>query len=224
MKKIILCCLLLSGSLIFGQTVTPTATTQASTPQGQTIAPKTDITLESVARNIDRRLVYFNRYKQSEDMESLAKLVSDENKDFYINFMKYMKTAPVFTLKRDLKGRIIKTPTDEYVFPIVMTLEGKEKKVSLTFIEEKMDQGSKWLIYNSNIHIQTLPPKPNTNLGSSVVTPPTTPKTTTTTPPKDNNLGSIATGDSKTAPSLPVVKDTTPTTPESNAEKKALSA
>lgn len=64
-----------------------------------------------------------------------------------------------------------------------MTLDGKDKKVSMTFIEEKTEQGSKWLIANSNLHIQGV--VPNTNLGSSAVNgtkPATTPKTTTTLP------------------------------------------
>ncbi|MEI6711158.1 MAG: hypothetical protein WCK88_02770 [bacterium] len=106
-------------------------------------------------------------------MESLAKLVSEENKDFYINFMKYVKLSPAFTLKRDTAEKIIKTPIGGYVISAIMSVNKKEIKVSISFTEEQALQGTKWLISDSNLHIQT-------------------PLATTNTTTKENNLASNA--------------------------------
>ncbi len=136
MKKIILLSfVLLCGHLVLAETAIPSETVPPNT-----ITTQTDSSLESIARNIDRRLVYFNKYKQTNDIESLAKLVSEENKDFYINFMKYVKASPVFSLKRDMTEKIVKTPTGDYVASISMLINGKTNKVSVTFIEQMSDQ------------------------------------------------------------------------------------
>lgn len=153
MKKI----LLLGGIVLcvgfsLAQT-TPSQTPSVSPSTPPVVAAKEENTMEAVERNIDRRLIYVNRYKKSDDMASLSKLVSDENKDFYINFMKYVKASPVFTLKRDVSVKIVKTPTEEYVIGVLMTVNGVDKKGAMTFLEEKTETGTRWLIIDSNLHI-----------------------------------------------------------------------
>ncbi len=70
-----------------------------------------------------------------------------------MNFTKYVESSAVFSLTRDSTQKIIKTPLDEYMFSAFMSLGDKKTKVSITFVEEKSTQGSKWLIKDSNLHI-----------------------------------------------------------------------
>lgn len=165
-------------------------------------------------RNIDRRLVYFNKYKQTNDIENITKLVSEENKNFYINFMKYVKSAPVFALKRDPSIRPIKKPTDDYVVTIIVSANGKEKKVSMTFIEEKTERGNKWLISDSDLHIQIPLPISNNNLGSSVITTPKESNNTevpsSTTPPAETKDSTVVEVPSQPVATMPVINKPTP--------------
>jgi len=86
-------------------------------------------------------------------MAGIKSIVSSENKDFYANFLKYIEVAPIFTVKRDTTQDIIKTPLDEYAFPALLSLGGKEAKVSMKFIEEDSETGNKWVIVDSDLHI-----------------------------------------------------------------------
>ena len=126
---------------------------------------------------------------QTKDIESIKKLLSEENKDFYANFIKYIQTSPTFSIKRDLSQKVIKTPVGDYVAPIIVSLSGKDTKSSMTFSQQKIGQVEKILISDSTLHIQ----KPS-SLASNAVTSntsktptttkqPTTTKTPTTTPP-----------------------------------------
>jgi hypothetical protein len=149
-------------------------------------------------------------------MENMSKIVSDKNKDFYTNFIQYMKNAPIFSIKRDLKGKIIKTPTNEYVLPVIISLDGKENNATITFIEEKTEQGNIWLISNSNLHIQTVPSKTDTNLGSTVINesnrrPSRNPNTTSSKIPPTTPVAK--------APETPQPATTTPLTKEAPLAK-----
>jgi len=152
MKKILLLTgVLLCGSLAMAQI--PSQTITAPDPKTQTtVVIDEKVALEEAMKNIDRRLAYFNRFKQSGDIESLAKLISEKNKEFNTIFINYVKLSPAFTIKRNTATKITKTPTNEYFVPSILTIDGKEKKVSITFVEEKSAQGSKWLIANSTFH------------------------------------------------------------------------
>lgn len=137
-KTLLLSFVLLCGPLSFAATM---PTVSATVPLQTNIAANTpDTTMESIERNIDRRLVYFNRYKRDNDMESLTKLISQRNKDFYMNFMKYVKVSPHFTLTRDTSKKIVKTPIDEYVISAIVSVDKNERQVSITFIEQKTAQ------------------------------------------------------------------------------------
>lgn len=171
MKKILLlgCILLSSTSISLAQTAAPVETpTEKSTTATPTV--KKELTLDWVAKNIDRRLAYFNRYKQSANIEDLKKLISEQNKDFYTNFIKYVEASPLFTLKRDVSQKIIKTPLEEYAFAAIVSMDGKESRVSVTFVAEDSAQGTKWLISDSSLHVQPSLPKTKWNFASSVIT------------------------------------------------------
>lgn len=166
----------------------PTISTLAQSP---TTKPKTQVNtvktvpnpMAAIEQNIDRRLTYFNRYKNNKDWESITKLVSTEKRDFSINFLKYIQSAPTFTIKRDPTVRIIKTPLDEYIITVLVTMNSVEKKASMTFIEEKTDRGTKWSIADSNIHIQIpLPPVSENSGDTADNTPPPATDITTTSP------------------------------------------
>lgn len=117
MKKffVLSCAFLLGASFSLAQTpstpITPApSTVSASDP------------LIVIARNIDRRMAQFNRSVKTHDMEGLQGIVSGENKDFSANFLKFIGTAPVFSVKRDSEQGILKTPQDEYTFPALLSL------------------------------------------------------------------------------------------------------
>jgi hypothetical protein len=65
-----------------------------------------------------------------------------------------VEASPLFTLKRDVSQKIIKTPLEEYAFTAIVSMDGKESRVSLTFVTEDSAQGTKWLISDSNLHVQ----------------------------------------------------------------------
>ena len=117
MKKftLLVCAFLVGISLSFAQTTGTPIVTPATTPS--IIDPLTVIT-----KNIDRRIAVFNRYVAGKDWDALKNIVSEENKDFYANFIAYVKTAPVFTIKRDSNQDVVKTPQDEYTFPALLSL------------------------------------------------------------------------------------------------------
>ena len=120
MKKI----LILGFALILGIS---SSFAQATDTKSVLKAPVTSASaeLENIAKSIDRRIIFFNKYIKAKDMESIKGLVSEENKDFYTNFLKYIETAPVFTVKRDTSlpdQGIIKTPQNEYTFPALLSL------------------------------------------------------------------------------------------------------
>lgn len=73
-KTFLLCFILLCSTLTLAAT---TSTPPETTDTKDKILVNTDTAMESVEKNIDRRLVYLNRYKRDDDMESLAKLVSE---------------------------------------------------------------------------------------------------------------------------------------------------
>jgi hypothetical protein len=103
-------------------------------------------------------------------------------------------------VKRDAERGIIKTPQDEYTFPAMLSLGGKEAKITMTFVEEDSETGDKWIIVDSNLHIigkvlvpaqaqpTTIPPKgPLTS--NALNTPPSTkPATQTPTVVPKNNI------------------------------------
>ncbi len=208
MKKYIL--FSLAFAMLFSSWLGLTFAQNTTSPSTQST---TSDSLDVVGRNIDRRLVYFNKYKQTADIESITKLVSEENKNFYINFMKYIKTAPVFTLKRDISARIIKTPTDDYIITVIVEANNKEKKVSMTFIEEKSERGNKWLISDSDLHIQ-IPLPANSNLTSSALNTPKNPTPTETTPTSDTvkEAPILTETTSQAVATMPVINKTSPVT------------
>ncbi len=216
MKKyiflLITCVLVEAGyvNLALAQTTPPTEQAEKTTTSPTDIPTSLDV----VERNIDRRLAYFNKYKQTNDIENITKLVSDENKNFYINFMKYVKSAPAFSLKRDPSIRPIKKPTDDYVVTVIVSANDKEKKVSMTFIEEKTEKGNKWLISDSDLHIQIPLPASNNNLGSSVIN---IPKESTgievpltTTPSSETKESAEVEAPSQPVATMPVINTPTP--------------
>jgi|GEM_PF-5921170 len=107
MKKIILLIsVLLCTPFMLAQTgtVVPTAT-QVTAPAKEERASES-----TIATNIDRRLLYLNRYKEKGDkasIESIANLVSERNASFYKSFLRYVQTSPIFTVKRDPAVRMI---------------------------------------------------------------------------------------------------------------------
>jgi len=114
--------LVLSCAFLICTSIALAATTNASTVPVAPVAVTTSDPLTVITKSIDRRIAYFNRYVKARDMEGIRSLVSDENKDFYANFLKYVETAPVFSVKRDASQSIIKTPQDEYTFPALLSL------------------------------------------------------------------------------------------------------
>gem|GEM_PF-2626989 len=81
-----------------------------------------------------------------------------------------------------------------------MSLKGVDKKVSMTFIEEKSDRGGRWLLLSSNIHTQFPLLRTGDALASNALNkqPTTIPETNTT--------------ESKAITILPVEKKETPPT------------
>jgi hypothetical protein len=116
MKKLLIlgCALLMSVSLSLAA---PTTNAPAVLSPAPTLNPSEK--LENAAKNIDRRIIFLSKYAHAKDVDGLKSLVSMENTDFYTNFLKYIETAPAFTLKRDTTnttthGILYNTQTNEY--------------------------------------------------------------------------------------------------------------
>jgi hypothetical protein len=122
MKKFIL----LSVICIFGSFSYAQTTIEKTTPKTintQTTTVTTDKSaLREVEKSIDRRLAYFNRYKQIGDIDNLTGLISQTNTDFYADFVNYLKYSHVFTLKRNTEEKITQSKQDTYIVSTIMTL------------------------------------------------------------------------------------------------------
>ena len=116
MKKILLLSLTLLAGGVFALVPMPDMPSESTT----LVSPSE--LLEQATKDIDRRLAGLNRYVQARNMDSIKNLVSEENKDFHANFLRFIETAPIFTVQRSPTEKVIITPQDEYSFSALMTL------------------------------------------------------------------------------------------------------